>query len=447
MPSPSNHSTAAPTRSRITRRSVLAGAALIAPLVLSACGGAQPGGATASGDGLSAWTLTGAQQSVFEDSFAAWSEAHPEQAISAEYFANDAYKEKIRTAVGSGNAPTLIFNWTGGTLADYVANEQVVDLTGRVNELGERVIPSIMQAGEVDGKQYAVPNNSTQPVILYFNEKLFEQVGAEPPTTWEETLDVVEKFKAEGITPFAVAGQSQWPYLMWIQYLTDRIGGPEVFQAIQDNEPDAWSHPAVTEALTKIQELVDAGAFGESYGSVVADNNADVALLHTDQAAMLLQGSWVYASFKTDAPEWFAEGNLGYTEFPGIEGGAGDPANVVGNPANFWSVSAAASEDQQQAAVDYLNEVNLDEGAVDALLDAGLVPSTTGAEEKIAAHEESDYLSFAYGMVQDAPNFQLSWDQALAPAQAQELLTKLAQIFQGTITPEEFVDAMNATIK
>ncbi|GAB3756810.1 extracellular solute-binding protein [Zhihengliuella somnathii] len=436
-------------RTRITRRSIFASAALIAPLTLAACGGAQPGGGggDAGDGGFTAWTLTGSQQDAFEASFEAWNEANPEREISAEYFANDAYKEKIRTAVGAGNAPTLIFNWSGGTLADYVENANVVDLTGKVDALEERAIEAIEKAGEVDGKQYAVPNNSTQPVVLYINEKLFEQVGVEPPTTWEETLEVVEAFKAEGITPFAVAGQSQWPYLMWIQYLTDRIGGPEVFNAIANNEPDAWSHPAVTEALTKIQELVDAGGFGDSYGSVVADANADAALVHTDKAAMLLQGSWVYAGFKADAPEWYEEGNLGFAPFPTVEGGEGDPANIVGNPANFWSVSADASEEAQEAAIDYLNEYTLNEESIDEFINLGLVPSTDGAEEAIAASEDSDFLEYAYGLVQDAPNFQLSWDQALAPEQAQELLTNLSQIFQGSITPEQFVENMNATIK
>ncbi|RZU63472.1 extracellular solute-binding protein [Zhihengliuella halotolerans] len=430
---------------RIFRRRILASAALVAPLVLSACGGGQPGGAAQPGT-PGAWYLTGGSEPVFDASFEAWNEAHPDRAFATESFANDAFKEKIRTAVGSGQAPTLIYSWTGGTLADYVANGDVVDLTGKVPALESRALESVLSSGMVDGTLYAVPNNNPQPVILFTNEKLFEQVGVEPPTTWEETLDVVEKFEAEGVIPFSLAAQSRWPLLMWIQYLTDRIGGPEVFDAIAANEPDAWSDPAITEALEKIQELVDAGAFGDSYGSVVADNNADVALVHTDKAAMLLQGAWVYPSFATDAPDWFGEGNLGYTAFPDV-GGSGDPANIVGNPANFWSISSHASDEEQQAAIEYLDEFNLNEQATRDLVDNGMVPATTGAEDLLADADESEYLTYAYNMVQDAPNFQLSWDQALAADQAQELLTQLEGIFQATTTPQQFVDAMNATIK
>ena len=97
--------------------------------------------------------------------------------------------------------------------------------------------------------------------------------------------------KAAGIAPFSLGGQSKWPQLMWLEYLTDRIGGPEVFQAIQDNKPNAWSDPAVIQANTMIQQLVDAGGFADGFSSIATDSNADLALLYTGKAAMILQGS------------------------------------------------------------------------------------------------------------------------------------------------------------
>lgn len=427
-------------------------------LTLAACGGASPGdstdGSTSGGDdgggdtaggAASAWILTGGGWPVTADSFQRWNDEHDDQQIAVEEFENDAYKEKIRTSVGSGEAPTLIMNWTGGTLADYVANDQVVDIGDRTADLTARVMPSVAQNGVVDGATYAVPMNDVQPVVLYYNEDLFAQAGIEVPTTWQETLDAVATFQDAGIIPFSLAGQSVWPELMWIQYLTDRIGGPEVFQAVLDGEPDAWSDPAVTEALTKIQELVEAGGFGDAFASVAADQSADAALVHTGRAAMLLQGSWVYATFHTDNPE-FATSALGFTTFPTIEDGTGDPANIVGNPANFWSISASASEEAQQTALDYVNQFVYDDDQLTAMLDAGSVPPVEGLEDRIAQSDDAEYLGFAYGLVQDAPHFQLSWDQALPADQAQELLTNLSQIFLGEITPQQFVDAMNATL-
>jgi len=432
-----------------TRRATLAGLGLTIPALagLSACGGGtQPSGGAGSSSSLSVWALTGAKQDTYQASFDAWDEANPDNTFAVEFFANDSYKEKIRTAVGSGNAPTLVFNWAGGTLADYVASEAVVDLSGKVDDVLSRTIESIGAVGQIDGAQYGVPNNDTQPVILYYNTALFEEHSVTPPTTWDELMTAVETFSAAGITPIALAGQSVWPELMYIQYLTDRIGGEGVFQKIIAGDADAWSDPAITSALESIIELKDAGAFGDAFGSVAADAGADAALVHTGQAAMLLQGSWVYGTFKQDAPDFVAEGNLGFLNFPAIDGGSGDPANVAGNPANYWSVSSAADPEVQELAIQYLNEFNLNEDMVDNFLAMGAIPAVAGLEESFAGLDDEEFLAFAYDMVLGAPHFQLSWDQALAPAAAQELLNNLSRIFLGELQPEEFVSAMNATL-
>jgi raffinose/stachyose/melibiose transport system substrate-binding protein len=436
---------------RSARRPLVA-LALLTSLTVAACGGATPGGSTGSADpgspassDTSAWVLTGGGWPVIEKTFDTWNDAHPEQKIAVEAFANDAYKEKIRTSVGSGQAPTLIMNWTGGALADYVKNGQVADITADTAALVKRVTPSVAENGVLDGKTYAVPLNDVQPVVLYTNEDVFASVGVEVPKTFDDLLAVVPKFREAGIAPISIAGQSVWPELMWLQYLTDRIGGPEVFQNILDGKPDAWSDPAVIDALTKIQQLVQAGAFVDGFASVTADAGSDFALVHTGKAAMILQGSWGYATFKTDAPE-FSETSLGFAEFPAVQGGAGDPANIVGNPANFWSVSASAGDASKKAALDYLNNSVYSDDQVAAMLAAGSVPPITGLEEQIAATEDADYLGFAYDLVNKAPHFQLSWDQALPSQQATELLTNLSKVFLEELTPEQFATAMNGTL-
>ncbi|WP_017538236.1 extracellular solute-binding protein [Nocardiopsis halophila] len=426
-------------------RTLTAASAVLVLAAAAGCGGFGGGGSSPGGGGATAWALTGGSEEAFRTSFESWNEANPDREIAVEWFANDAYKEKIRTAVGSGQAPTLVFSWAGGTLADYARSGQVQDLSGQVDGATEDLLPSVAANGEVDGGLYAVPNNQAQPAVLYYNEDVLADAGVEPPETLADMMEAVEALKDEGVVPIALAGQSVWPELMWIQYLTDRIGGPEVFQRILDGEEGAWSDPAVVEAATAIEDLVEAGAFGDGFGSVDADSGADTALLHTGKAGMLLQGSWVYPNMASDAPG-FVEDGLGHTAFPVVEGGAGDPSNIVGNPANFWSVSSDAPEEERQTAVDYLNEQVYNEEHVQSLLDLGSVPPVAGLEEEIAAQDDPEHLEFTYGMVRDADHFQLSWDQALPPAQAQELLSNLDLLFLGEVTPEEFTAAMDSTL-
>ena len=436
-------------KNRTFKSAVIAVSAAAVSISLAACGSSGPAGAAGGGDSATMWGLTGGNQPVLQKSVTDWNSAHPDSSIKLDFFANDAYKTKVRTAVGAGQGPTFIYGWGGGVLKSYVDAGQVDDLTSFLKDnpdVKDRYLPAVLKNGVIDGKTYAVPNNNAQPVVLYFNKDVFAKVGAEAPKTWDELMALVPKFKDAGIAPFSLGGQSRWPDLMWLEYLVERIGGPDVFANIAANKPDAWSDPAVTEALTKIQQLVDAGGFANGFSSIAADSNADQALMYTGKAAMILQGGWIYQSMKKDAGDFVKSGKLGFTTFPTVSGGKGDPANVVGNPSNFWSISSKATEGQKKAALAFVKDGMFSDSNVQGLIDSGAVPVVKGIESKLAASPDKDFLTYVYGMAKNAPSFTLSWDQALSPAQGDAMLANLDQIFLKKITPEQFVATMNATI-
>lgn len=440
---------------------IVAAASALA-LTLSACGGpaapsqgpaSAPAGNQSTGElkntGTTIWILSGgATEAILVSSLEQWNTKYPDNKIEYQTMANDDFKNKIQTAVGAKNAPTLIYGWGAtGTVMDYIKNDKIIDLTGKIPDLEARVIPSVIDAGKIDGKIWAAPATQSQPVILYYNKDLFTQAGVTAPiATWDDLIASIPKFKAINVAPFALAGASKWPDLMWIEMLTDRIGGPQPFINVVANKPDAWSDPAFAQALTKIQDLVKAGGIVDSFGTIVADANADVALVHSGKAAMLLQGSWSYGSFKQDAPDFVSAGKLGAFQFPTVAGGAGDPKNIAGNPCNYLSVSADATADQQATALKFLNEMVENEAAVKALVDAGGVPPTKDAKAVMDASADKAFFDIAFPMIEEAPSFQLSWDQAISPVQAQELLTNLDKIFMLQITPDEFVANMNKVI-
>lgn len=444
-----------------SRRSFLGLAAMATAggLGLAACGSsgpAQPGGPASGGGGggeggggsATMWALSGQpNQGIQTKSVEAFNQLGKGK-LSVDYFQADAYKTKIRTAIGANQAPTLIYGWGGGILKSYADSGQVEDLTSWLGEnaaFKEKFVPATWGSATFDDKVFAVPTNNTQPIVLYYNKTVFEKAGAQPPSTWDDVMNLVETFKGQGVAPFSLAGQSKWTSMMWLEYLFDRIGGPEVFNAIFDNKADAWSDPAVITSCQRIQELVNAGGFIKGFSSVTADGNADQALLYTGKAAMLLHGGWAYGAMKAANPKFVKEG-LGYGNFPSVAGGKGDPKNTVGNPANYWSLSAKATEEQKTVAKAYLTDGLFSDADIDAYIASGGVPVVVAAEPKITSSGDADFLSFVYALTSDAPNFQQSWDQALSPAQADALLSNIDQLFLTQVTPDEFVTKMNATV-
>lgn len=440
-----------------TRRSFL-GLAALAPLGafgLSACGTAGPaqtGGQGQSGGGgtgsASMWALSGQpNQDIQTTSVNAFNKLG-KGTVKLTFFQNDAYKTKIRTAVGANQAPTLIYGWGGGILKSYADAAQVEDLTAWLKDnpdFKDSFVPATWKSATFDDLIYAVPCNNTQPVLMYYNKRLFDKAGADLPSTWDDVMNLVEVFNKAGVAPFSLGGQSLWTSMMWLEYLFDRIGGPEVFDNVFANKPDAWSDDAVIASAQKVQELVNADGFVKGFSSIAADSNADQAVLYTGKAAMMLHGGWAYGAMKSAQPK-FVKDDLAFSNFPSIPGGKGDPLNTVGNPANYWSISAKATDEEKTVAKAYLTDGLFTPTDVDAYINSGAVPVVKAAQPKLASSEDATFLEFIYTMITKAPNFQQSWDQALSPTQASTLLTTIGQLFLLTITPEQFATTMNATI-
>jgi len=450
---------------RRTSRRTFLGLAAGVPLAgagLAACGGtsgpsagsssSSSGGGSGGGGGeASYWSLSGPPgEPIRRATVDRFTKANPSSPIKLTLFQNDAYKAKIKTAIGAGQAPTLIYGWGGGGLREYVKAGQVDDLTSWFDQnpaVKSRLFPSSFGAATIDGKIYAMPCETVQPIVLYYNKKVFDKLKLSPPQSWGDIMALVPKFNAAGIAPFSLGGQSRWTNMMWLEFLFDRIGGSDVFKAVVEGQKDAWSQPAAIEGLTKMQELIKANGFIRGFSSITADSNADQALLYTGRAAMMLHGSWSYGIQKSQGGKFVADGGLGYMNFPPVDGGKGDPSDTVGNPGQYLALSAKATPAAKETAKKFFTTGILDADEVKGWIGTGGVPIVNGTDTQLAsAGVDAPFLQFVYGVASKAKVFAQSWDQAMSPTAAETLLTNISKLFQLSISPQQFATNMNAII-
>ncbi len=424
---------------------------------LAACGSSGPSNATSAGGtsggatgNATYWFLSGKpQEDVRNASVQRFNKANPGSTLKTSMFANDDYKTKIKTALGAGQAPTILWGWGGGGLKSWVDAGQVEDLSSFFSDnaaVKDKIFPSAFGAATIDGKVYAMPTETVTPIVFYYNKQAFDRIGAKPPQSWGDIMALVPKFVAKGIAPFSLAGQSRWTNMMWLEFLFDRIGGKEVFDAIFAGEKNSWSNPAAIDALTKTQDLVKAKGFVKGFSSIAADNNADQALLYTGKAAMMVHGAWTYGSMKKDGGKFVSGGNLGYMNFPPVDGGKGDPSDTVGNPGQYLSISSKATDAQKELAKKFFaTEVNSD-ATQQGWVDTGSVPVVKGVDSKFGNATDADWLKYIYDTSANAKVFAQSWDQALSPAASEVLLDNIAKLFQLQVSPQQFADNMNKVI-
>jgi raffinose/stachyose/melibiose transport system substrate-binding protein len=430
-----------------------AAAATAAAIMLAACGSAagsgkaasNSSGASGSGTTVTMWLVTtgpSPANTAVQNLVTSFEKSHPGDHITIDFIENQSYKQKIQLAMGAGNPPTIFWSWGGGTLQQYIKAGDVYSLSNP--SWLSSFLPSSLGAVTYQGKVYGVPVEGTQPVYFFYNKSIFSKYHLAFPTTWTGLLSTVAALKSHGVVPISLAEGDQWPGLMYLEYLADRIGGPTVADALQSNTAGAWSNPAVVQALADIQQLVKAGAFQNGYDSLKFSGGGSDALVYSGKAAMQLMGDWDISSILGSDQSFVTGGNLGMAPFPTVPGGTGNPTDLAGNTASYVAISSHASTAQKAVAVAFFSSELTSPQYAQAEVKAGEVPVTKGASPLFTGQSLASFDTTIYDSVQNAPNFQYSWDQAMTPQVATVMLTNLAEVFELTQTPAKFASTLNA---
>lgn len=409
-------------------------------VLLAACGTSGPSRTGRSGPGnLTVWAITGGYNDVFQNSVGSYnSQNHTSSQL--QLFESEAYKQKIRVSIGAGNPPDVFENWGGGSLKELIDRKLVYNLSTDAT-LKSRFLPSLLDSATFGGKLYGVPMNGISPAVFFYNKQVFARYHLSPPATWDGLLAIVSKLSSAGVTPLTLGGQEQWPELMYEEYLIDRIGGTGVVNKILAGDQGAWSDPSVIRANTLIRQLVGDGAFEKGFSSVSYSTGQATALLYTGKAAMELMGAWEFATIQKADPAFISDGDLGWFAFPTVSGGAGDPSDLQGNPANYFSI--AANSKSISGSLKYLDDDVMSASYISNLIKDGRTPPVPGIGARLAAGPDGAWNSFVYNLAANAAHYTLSWDQALSSDEANSLLTNLSGFFLGQTSPQGLSAAMD----
>ncbi|MFD5031390.1 ABC transporter substrate-binding protein [Streptomyces sp. NPDC058405] len=426
------------TRARFPR-AVAGGAALVLTLSLAACGNSGP---SSSADEFHVLVYGDAANKVEKQIVATFNKTSEVKAVLDTVPGAD-YQQKLQTVIGTAQAPDVFFNWGGGSIQPFVKADLLMPLDDLIKKdpgLKSNFLPSVFNTAVVDGKAYGVPMRGTQPVLLFNNRGVLADAGVAEPKTWDELLAAVKKLKAKGVTPIALGGGDKWPTLMWFEYLYDRVAGPGLFEKALSGDKSVWESADSKKALSMLKELIDTGAFGTNYDSVKFTDGGSPALLAGGKAGFELMGSWAYST-QQDANPDFTKDDLGYTTFPSVAGGKGDAADLVGNTNNFYSVRKGTQH--ADAIAKFLKLMYSDE-FVKAQLAIGNLPTTTNTDTFLDSADNPEYLKYQFGLVDKAPAFQLSWDQAYPPANMTPIYVAVQQFFNGQLDAAGFIASMQA---
>ncbi|HTK06341.1 MAG TPA: extracellular solute-binding protein [Ktedonobacteraceae bacterium] len=401
-------------------------------LIFTSCGGATSSTGPAKVT-INWWHIqtTDPAKSIWQNIANKYMKAHPNVTIKITPLENEAFKSKLATDMQSGNPPDLFQSWGGGVLFQYAKAGLVQDITPELqkNGWGDSFNQAALSVYGQDSKYYGVPFDMGA-VGFWYNKALFAKAGiAQPPATWDDLLQDVKKLKSAGITPIALGEKDKWPgHFYWV-YLAIRMGGKAEFDKAY-GRTGSFADPPYVEAGKHLQDLIALNPFQQ--GFLGATYNDQSTLIGNSKAAMELMGQWApstdaSAATNKKGPE------LGFFPFPTVTGEKGNPTDVLGGGNGF-----AVGKNAPPETLDFLRYL-ISADTENTLGKQGLaLPTIKGTISSVS----NPLLQEVGQMVNNAPYFQLYYDQYLPPAVGQTIIDSVQGLYAKTLTPDAAAKAV-----
>lgn len=356
------------------RRALTAGVAgTVIGLTLAGCAADSPAAtpdapATDAQVALSVWTWSADARTALEETvLPTFMAANPDIKVSVTQHPNQNYETLLTTALSGSGSPDVVAV-RAGILEGMAANESILPLTDVVSSwdgFTDSVLRTV--SSRKDGLVYAVPQG-IQTAQVYYNKAIFADHGLQPPTTWQEFLEVCESLKAAGVAPIVIPGGD----------VAQTALGAEIFQNARRGAGDFQHRFLTGETTMEDPENVAAFALMDQIKPYLVDDvtavtlDAAVTLFATGKAAMFPSGTWQVSTFRGLGAD------IDYDSFdvPVGPDWPVDRAVTVGYVDGGWAL-ATRSEHPEQAKrlIDYFSTVEFAQAYTNAM---GTIPARSG---------------------------------------------------------------------
>jgi len=287
-------------KKRFTKRGRVTAAGLLLLLVAAACGGeeaADPQQAAEATGPIKIWYSNNPEEIAWGEKIVKqWNADNPDEEVTGQEIpAGETSEEVIQAAISAGNAPCLVYNTAPAAVPQFQKQGGLVNLSDFPDAdsyIEERTGADAAQYQSPEGGYYQMPWKAN-PVMIFYNKKIFEQAGLDaenpPLTTHDEFLETGQTLIDEGGVEAAI-----WPaptsefFQSWFDFYPLFIAETGGTPLVEDGQAqfasdaglqvaDFWSQ-IYENGLAK-KEAYNGDAFGE------------------EKSAMAIVGPWAIAVY------------------------------------------------------------------------------------------------------------------------------------------------------
>ncbi|MFG2044216.1 ABC transporter substrate-binding protein [Dactylosporangium sp. NPDC048998] len=348
-----------------TMRALLVAATTGSLLLSAACSSGTDDASSSSGGKveLTFWSWVPGIDKVV----AQWNAAHPDIHVTVSKQAQgDEEVTKVLTANKAGNPPDL-FQAEYQALPTLVSNGAAGDISKYTGDAKPKFAPGVWSTITLGTDAvYAIPQDSG-PMMLYYRQDVFAQLGLKVPTTWDEFAQVAKQVRQKDPKRYLTTFSAGDPG--WFAGLSQQAGAKWFGVS-----GDTWSVQVDDAATKKVADY---------WGGLVASGDIDKQPMYTPEWNKALNDGtliawpsavWGPGVLSGNAPD--TAGKWAIAELPQWSAGEHKTGSWGGS-----STAVAAKSKHAKEATEFAIWLNTDTAAVTGLInEGGIYPAATAAQ-------------------------------------------------------------------
>jgi raffinose/stachyose/melibiose transport system substrate-binding protein len=244
----------------------------------------------------------------------------------------------VKTQLSTGEM-TDIFQYNSGSLFQALNPDKnladLSDIQGGVLESFQAVVTS------PDGKVRGVPWGAAMGGGIYYNKKIYSELGLAVPKTWAEFMANNEKVKAAGKVAVAQTYKDTWTSQLFVlaDFFNVQAAVPAFAADYTGNKAKYATTPAAMKGFEYLEQVNKAGYLNADFGAATFDDG--VRMVATGEAAHYPMLTFALGNIKQNFPDNVKD--VGFFAQPGDD--AAKNGLTVWMPAGVYVASTSKNVD------------------------------------------------------------------------------------------------------
>lgn len=356
---------------------MIAAAGVATAMLVTACGGDDNASNPSSNQTITFWDTSGPNETPVFARVAQSCATKGGYQVKVEQVAFDQALNNYKTAAQGGQGPD-VFRAEVAWVSQLAKNGLITDLSG--TDLTKDVSDFLtvpLGSTKYQDKSYGVPQ-VTDSLALFYNKKMLDAAGVQPPTSWDDVKAASAKLGGEKTLFLNNDAYYALPFIYG-------EGGDLVDS---DAKKIVVNSPENVRALETAKGLLDAKAAQTAQDPGNSYTNMQAAFT-TGQVAMVINGPWSVADYLKGEAFQSDPTNLGIAVVPGASGGRGTA------PVGGHDYVIRQGTKVKDASIKFVQCMSSTESQVTIAKDLGLLPTRRSAYDDPAVKAQPVVTAFS----------------------------------------------------